>query len=122
MEKRCNRCNELKDINEFYKNRCTKDGYRSVCKECEKLTDAVRYFNRCFLTYEEYCRVKEHQHNKCAICNKEAKRFDIDHDHKSGKVRGLLCRNCNTAIGMFHENTEFMKKSIDYLNNGGIDF
>ena len=64
------------------------------------------------------------QDNKCAICKKEEaakhqngkiKRLSVDHHHDSGKIRGLLCTKCNTAIGLFKESTEILLSAIEYL-------
>lgn len=56
------------------------------------------------------------QNNKCFICDEEAK-LVVDHDHSTGKVRGLLCSICNTGIGMFKDSTKNLEKAIEYLKN-----
>ncbi|CAK0741591.1 Endonuclease VII domain-containing protein [Azospirillaceae bacterium] len=65
------------------------------------------------------------QNNLCAICyrpeksknsNGITKRLAIDHSHKSGMVRGLLCQTCNHAIGLLEENVLFLENAIAYLN------
>lgn len=76
-------------------------------------------------TVDEYYRMLEEQNNHCAICEKEETRksrtngkicaLAIDHCHKTGKIRGLLCHCCNTAIGKFKDDIELMKKAISYL-------
>lgn len=59
------------------------------------------------------------QNGKCAICNVDEKSLKrnlcIDHCHKSGKVRGLLCDRCNAGLGYFEDNIETFNKIIDYL-------
>lgn len=54
----------------------------------------------------------------CAICGGTDKhyRLAVDHDHGSGKVRGLLCVDCNRAIGMFKDSPELLRKAADYLS------
>lgn len=49
------------------------------------------------LKQEDYLRMLSGQNNRCAIC-KEEKRLNVDHDHKTGAVRALLCHGCNTAV------------------------
>jgi hypothetical protein len=49
---------------------------------------------------------------------KNSKRLGIDHDHTTGQVRGLLCDNCNPALGSFKDNIETLQKAIDYLKEG----
>ena len=63
------------------------------------------------------------QNHKCAICNKSPvygrhkypRKLAIDHNHKTGKIRGLLCRYCNLALGGFKDNIKLLKKAIEYL-------
>jgi len=73
------------------------------------------------ITLEEYENLLRNQGGVCAICkstdNKmggNRKYFLVDHDHKTGKVRGLLCNPCNTRIGIL-ENSEFIAKAKIYL-------
>lgn len=67
----------------------------------------------------EYQRLFEKQQGSCAICGlKECsptKRLAVDHDHVSGKVRGLLCDRCNRGIGYFRESIDIMSNGITYL-------
>lgn len=57
------------------------------------------------------------QNNCCAICRISGSRpfMGVDHDHKTGKVRGILCRHCNLGISQLKENIFILKKAIDYL-------
>lgn len=77
------------------------------------------------ITWEEYQNLLLAQNYLCKICkstetstipgtNKPA-RLCVDHDHLTGKIRGLLCRNCNTAIGKFKENICLLEQAIKYL-------
>lgn len=72
------------------------------------------------ITLEEYEELKIKQNNECAICEGEGrgryKVLDIDHDHETGKVRGLLCHTCNSGIGMLKDSTLLLEKAINYLN------
>lgn len=68
------------------------------------------------LTEEQYNDMISSQNNMCAICNKTShKTLHIDHDHETGKVRGLLCSNCNTGIGFFKDDISLLNNAIDYL-------
>lgn len=74
------------------------------------------------ITFEEYQTLVETQGGKCAICgrapgeaNKREWRLSIDHDHKTGKVRGLLCAICNPMIGLASDDPEILQKAVDYL-------
>jgi len=72
------------------------------------------------ITLEDYDILLKSQNNKCAICESDSpgakkNRFSIDHDHESGKIRGLLCDNCNVGLGRFNDNINNLIKSIEYL-------
>ena len=69
------------------------------------------------LTEEEYNNMILSQNNMCAICNKPSDRtLHIDHDHATGKVRGLLCSNCNLGIGNLQEDLVILNRAIKYLS------
>jgi len=71
------------------------------------------------LTREQWQVIYNKQNGSCAICGKSQDKLgyilQIDYDHGTGKVRGLLCRKCNMGIGMFGEDVENMNKAIRYL-------
>lgn len=72
------------------------------------------------ISAEDYYKLLEKQEQKCAICGAEigdsnGNRLYVDHDHKTGKVRGLLCANCNFGIGSLKDDVEILKKAILYL-------
>ena len=69
------------------------------------------------LSFEEYNLMLESQGNTCAICKQESvTSLCVDHCHKSGDVRGILCSNCNAGLGMFKDDPNILKKAINYLN------
>ena len=68
------------------------------------------------ITDEKYDQLIEESNGKCTICNQEMKKICLDHDHSSGKFRGLLCNNCNTALGLVGDNTHTLQSMIEYLN------
>jgi hypothetical protein len=76
------------------------------------------------MSIEEFIILRDKQENKCAICGKEETRkstlgfqmnLSVDHDHKTGKIRGLLCKKCNTAIGSLFDDTQLLTKAISYI-------
>jgi hypothetical protein len=88
----------------------------------ESLARKLRLYK---LTEEEYFGMFIEQDNKCAIClqpetiiRKETglKPLSVDHCHKTGKTRALLCNACNVGIAQFKENTMFLNNAINYLN------
>jgi hypothetical protein len=72
------------------------------------------------ITINEYTQMLIKQSNCCAICGSsqgEFKRnFAVDHNHKNGEIRELLCANCNTMLGNAKDNPKILQKAIDYLN------
>jgi len=68
---------------------------------------------------KEYICLYTLQKGLCAICQQEEKDenklLSIDHDHETGKIRGLLCTDCNLGLGRFFDNIEFLEKAIVYL-------
>lgn len=94
--------------------------YRELNKEKVQEDSRKRHLKRKFnLTVEEYDTMLEAQDGNCAICRKECETgyaLAVDHNHANGRVRALLCKNCNTAIGLFKENTAVLQAAIDYLN------
>jgi len=67
------------------------------------------------LTIEQFAALIERQGNACAICRVVPERFHVDHDHKTGAVRGLLCASCNKALGAFKDNAQILEAAIVYL-------
>lgn len=68
------------------------------------------------ITEERYLEMLQEQNHTCAICRQpENGKWHIDHCHKTGKVRGVLCRTCNPMIGMAKESTDILKAAITYL-------
>lgn len=88
----------------------------------EFFRDRERRFNlkRYGITPEEYEAMIARQDGKCAICAKSnpcgrGKRFHVDHDHSTGRVRGLLCHGCNTGLGAFSDSAEQLRAALRYL-------
>jgi hypothetical protein len=72
------------------------------------------------ITLEEHDRMLTQQKERCLGCNKHQsdlkKILGVDHDHKTGKVRGLLCDDCNQVIGRAKDDVKILKRLIKYLN------
>ena len=67
------------------------------------------------LEVEDYLAMSDEQQGACAICRQYVPRLNVDHCHDSGKVRGLLCQNCNTGLGKFKDNIQYLADAISYL-------
>ena len=73
------------------------------------------------ITLDDWNNMFDEQKGCCAICTKHQsqmkQRLHVDHCHESGKVRGLLCTQCNTALGLFYDNTDIIYSAIKYLGS-----
>jgi len=76
-----------------------------------------RLRQRYSLSKADYEKLVKAQNGICAICGKEPNghRLFIDHDHKTGNMRGLLCRNCNFALELFEDDSKRLLSAINYL-------
>jgi hypothetical protein len=132
----CKKCNISKPLFDFHKRPETKDGRRTDCKECfqkaskkrwenlpkeerQRRNEKLRLKHMYGLTPEEVQDKLIEQANKCFICNVESgyngKPLYVDHCHKTGTVRKLLCQHCNSGLGMFKDNPELLEKAAEYL-------
>jgi len=77
------------------------------------------------ISLEEYYKLIEFQGGGCAICGRtqepDGRRLSIDHDHTTGKVRGVLCYSCNKALGMFYDIPERLENAANYLRLNPFD-
>ncbi|KKM07229.1 hypothetical protein LCGC14_1736070 [marine sediment metagenome] len=70
------------------------------------------------ITLADYDRMLKKQHGGCAICGRAPKtrRLDIDHDHKTGKVRGALCHRCNRGLAWYSDSPALLRSAAKYLS------
>ena len=91
---------------------------RKLRVSSQKLQDLKHKYG---VSQEDYAKRLKKQNYGCAICRvhemKLTRGLYVDHNHKTGKVRGLLCTNCNTALGMLEDSPELLTKAIEYLKN-----
>jgi hypothetical protein len=73
--------------------------------------------NGFILTIKDYNALLDYQKGVCAICGSipTTIKLSVDHNHSTGKVRGLLCWHCNTSLGHLKESPEFFRNAADYL-------
>lgn len=86
--------------------------YNRTHKKERRIKKILRLYN---LTEDKYNKIFASQNYKCAICGKEG--FDpcIDHDHNTGTVRGILCMNCNCALGALKDDVTVVERVLFYL-------
>lgn len=96
---------------------------KSQTKEYRSEQDHLKRFRKYGLSLDEYNKLKESQNFRCAICgvipdgnsSRADDGFNIDHSHVTGRVRGLLCLNCNAGIGMLKDSETVLQLAINYL-------
>lgn len=131
--KTCNGCKTPKPLDEFHGWRGAKDGRQMRCKACQRARNRTKtckdvawkrlncQLSHYALTLDQYHSLCESQDWQCAICDRD---FDgkehIDHSHTTGRVRGILCAACNTAIGKLKENVDAMHRAIAYVSRRGL--
>lgn len=73
------------------------------------------------LTVKQYEKCLKEQNGGCKICKSPPgdTRLDVDHNHTTGKFRGLLCRKCNVALGLLKERTDLVMKAAEYMASEG---
>ena len=92
-------------------------------KNRKALSDGERK-RRFGITPEKYAELFKSQNGTCAICNNpetatrlgKVKALSVDHCHKSGAIRGLLCSDCNTGIGKLKDDVKILQSAIQYLS------
>jgi hypothetical protein len=142
----CSKCGESKPLSEFWRDKRKRDGYMVRCKRC-KTADIRAWFkahpenhkerywaNRDLererhlvrkygVTFARYAELLKEQHGCCAICGRPeppTRMLDVDHDHKTGQVRGLLCTSCNRVIGHTGDSPTILRSAADYLERTSI--
>lgn len=136
--KQCKDCKQTKPTVDFYVSKRSKDGFVTTCKPCYSVRHPVNqdarreYFNankdkfnnariwRIYgITLKDYNNMLISQNHCCAICSISVENLnrmlDIDHCHKTGKVRGLLCNRCNKFLNMIDVNDDILEKIRNYV-------
>ena len=120
-KRRCKTCNREKELHLFYSTP------KWTCKSCFRKTDAYqnqrdRYLQDKYgITVEEYNVLLEAGKGSCWICGGKSggKNLAVDHNHRNGRVRGLLCKRCNSVLARMMDDGELLWKAYDYLGFDG---
>ena len=103
----------------FYRQKRSTNGLHNKCKSCVSKDSRNYMLQRKYdITQEEYEEILEKQEGNCFICHEspDKRLLAVDHNHDTGKVRGLLCHKCNTVIGLLNEDKERFQRAIAYLD------
>ncbi len=113
--KRCPQCEEVKPHSGWGCDKSSSDGWASYCRECGAERNRVSYFKRKYgLTPPELDALVAEQQGVCCICL-AAPAAHVDHDHGTGRVRGVLCFSCDAALGQFKDRAEAIRRAAAYL-------
>ena len=128
--KSCSTCRIDKPADAYHRSRSTRDGLDPRCRDCRRggTQDMGRkrsgqHLRLYGITEQQYAELRATQSDLCAICQQpetmtyrgQVKTLSIDHDHTTGKVRGLLCAACNFALGKFRDDPALLRAAADYL-------
>lgn len=113
----CDNCGTIDDLQkEEWKNEMIDKGALDFQRPLKYYSHYQKTYN---ISHETYDNMYKEQKGRCKICNKHQmdlnKRLSVDHCHKSGKVRSLLCSNCNAALGLIKENDKTALKLLEYI-------
>lgn len=114
--KRCSSCLIEKPLTEFNKREAAHDGLQNYCKPCASAYNTLRIHG---LTQEDIADIMVEQGGVCKICSRPMslergpRMRNIDHCHKTGRRRGIICSSCNRNLGWLE--TEGIQKILDYL-------
>ncbi len=138
--KECPSCKTTKPIAKFHVQRERPDGHSRKCIECfQKRREELAASRSCLdnrhwhmtrsygITLAQFNQMIADQHSRCAICQElldlhenSKLRFNVDHDHRTSKVRQILCHSCNTMLGAV-EHPGFLPRALEYLKKHGVD-
>ena len=141
----CTKCGEIKDEINFRPRPTLKRGYHSWCRDCENIANREKYIpkpprtkqvipddvvkleakkrmlkHRYSIDYNTYNQMYAEQDGKCKICGDYRELGGhggllVDHCHITNEVRGLLCKKCNSGLGMFNDDKELLQRAIEYI-------
>lgn len=142
IEKPCSKCLVVKPVESFNKDKTSHDGLCYWCRDCQRNNHRQWYINNTDRVKQnvakwqaenpEKCRVSRRkihlkrqygltpeqveemvilQEGKCKICNKKFV-LCVDHCHKTGHIRGMLCKKCNAALGWYENNEKIIKEYL----------
>lgn len=129
LHRLCPVCRLLKPIDEYGPRKMDKFGRQSYCRACVRVDAMARHRRKMYglrkygLNKETWAGRVEAQGGRCMICRTVPKSvLQVDHDHKTGKTRDLLCGNCNKILGLCHDDPAILLSAIEYLRlHNGVD-
>ncbi|MDX3531554.1 endonuclease VII domain-containing protein [Streptomyces sp. ID05-39B] len=113
--KLCRTCREIKPHSEWHRNASASDGLSTRCKACRAVRGRQDHLKRQYgITEAERDELLASQAGVCCICL-AAPAAHVDHCHKTGRVRGVLCFSCNAALGQFKDRPDAIRRAAAYV-------
>ncbi|MES0071861.1 endonuclease domain-containing protein [Mesorhizobium sp. M0058] len=109
-QRRCYRCEAWKPKDVFSLDSTRQGGHAPICKPCNSARSTRSRYG---LSEEDFSSLQAA--GACPICERSGVPMEVDHNHRTGAVRAILCSRCNSALGMFCEDAELMRRAIAYL-------
>lgn len=109
--RKCSGCKQEKQLEDFCRSKDRPLGRSYYCRVCS--AHSMRQW-KYGITAEEFEQLVAKQQGRCAICLRE-RELTVDHDHETGRMRGLLCRPCNRCLGQIGETVETFRRIVSYL-------
>lgn len=107
----CQRCERSKPLVSFNINSIRKNGHQSWCRDCQSKDNRFRAYGK---TSKELNQLFVDQNKQCALCGVSSPkgRWHVDHNHKTGEVRGILCHSCNIKLYPLENDLIWLEKDI----------
>lgn len=111
----CRACRRKRDLEYYHgpgnaKRKAYHSKWTKANRKSENLKNVLAKYK---ITLTEYQKMHEEQHDCCFLCGENTKLY-VDHNHKTNKIRKLLCRSCNFGLGLFQESPELLRKAASY--------
>jgi hypothetical protein len=133
-ERTCRKCDEVKPLDRFKRDKGCADGHRRTCMDCDNTRGRNRYHSQSHVRDGYLTRSRRYKYGVgpdhidalynaqgglCGICAQPIPRnkFDVDHCHTTGEVRGLLHRRCNLIAGFFDDTEDAVARVLAYLKH-----
>ena len=127
VDSRCKNCSSIYHQKQYQNNilverQKRKERMRRVRINNPDYTKNSHLKERYGITLQQKLELLNKQNGRCAICKKDIIKIKacVDHDHKTGKIRGLLCDKCNRALGGFEDNKEYLQQAMEYLDKNTL--
>lgn len=104
-------------MSDFHRNNSRAIGVQSYCKRCHNRANMRNQVRRRFgISEQEWAEIRERK-KSWEMCGKADGQIDLDHNHETGELRGVLCNKCNRGLGFFGDNPEKLRAAANYLDS-----